>query len=87
MPSDIVIDEELRSDKEIEAPQDRLSASNDSTERQQGPGSSGGGTDLVTGPPDELEWDSPDDPSNARNWSMKKKIFHTAIPALYGFVM
>ena len=26
------------------------------------------------------------DPGNPRNWSFKKKIFHTAIPALYGFV-
>jgi hypothetical protein len=33
------------------------------------------------------EWDSVDDPGNPRNWPTWKKIFHTAIPALYGFVV
>lgn len=32
-------------------------------------------------------WDSQDDPDNPKNWSFGKKVFHTAIPALYGFVM
>lgn len=32
-------------------------------------------------------WDSPEDPGNPRNWSFGKKAFHTAIPALYGFVV
>jgi len=34
-----------------------------------------------------LDWESPDDVHNPRNWSLRKKIFHTAIPALCGFVM
>jgi hypothetical protein len=33
------------------------------------------------------EWDSVDDPGNPRNWPTWKKVFHTAIPALYGFVV
>jgi hypothetical protein len=33
------------------------------------------------------EWDSVDDRGNPRNWPTWKKIFHTAIPALYGFVV
>lgn len=32
-----------------------------------------------------LDWDGPDDTGNPKNWSVLKKIFHTAIPALYGF--
>lgn len=32
-------------------------------------------------------WDSVDDPANPQNWGFGKKVFHTAIPALYGFVM
>jgi hypothetical protein len=33
------------------------------------------------------DWESPDDPGNPRNWSFRKRVFHTAIPALYGFVV
>lgn len=32
-------------------------------------------------------WNSHDDPENPQNWKFGKKVFHTAIPALYGFVM
>ncbi|KAH8598082.1 putative polyamine transporter 4 [Bisporella sp. PMI_857] len=32
-------------------------------------------------------WDSPEDPGNPKNWSFGNKVFHTAIPALYGFVI
>lgn len=32
-------------------------------------------------------WESLDDAGNPRNWSFGKKSFHTAIPALYGFVV
>lgn len=34
----------------------------------------------------ETGWDGPQDQENPRNWSTWKKVFHTAIPALYGFV-
>ena len=34
-----------------------------------------------------LGWKSKDDAGNPKNWSFGKKVFHTAIPALYGFVM
>jgi hypothetical protein len=34
-----------------------------------------------------LDWDSPEDPGNPKNWPLWKRIFHTSIPALFGFVM
>lgn len=34
-----------------------------------------------------VDWESPTDPLNPMNWSVKKKAFHTAIPAFYGFVL
>lgn len=37
--------------------------------------------------PAALTWDSPTDPDNPRNWPFKKRAFHTAVPALFGFVM
>ena len=45
-----------------------------------------GDTDLESGLPVQLDWESPDDPGNPRNWPKAKKVFHTAVPALYGFV-
>lgn len=34
-----------------------------------------------------LDWDGPNDPSNPHNWPTWKKIFHSAIPAIYGFAL
>ncbi|KAG9228095.1 putative polyamine transporter 4 [Amylocarpus encephaloides] len=34
-----------------------------------------------------LDWESPEDPGNPKNWPRWKRIYHTAIPALYGFVI
>ncbi|CAG8973086.1 hypothetical protein HYALB_00009390 [Hymenoscyphus albidus] len=34
-----------------------------------------------------LDWESPDDPENPHNWPLWKKIYHTAIPAFYGFII
>lgn len=34
-----------------------------------------------------LDWDSPEDVGNPKNWTVGKKIFHTAIPAFYGFTV
>jgi hypothetical protein len=87
MPSSTFFDKELRTNHEIEAPSERVSASIDAADKQEGPDSPGGETNLETGSPEELEWGSPEDPGNPRNWSMMKKVLHTAIPALYGFVM
>ncbi|RYP07237.1 hypothetical protein DL765_009227 [Monosporascus sp. GIB2] len=40
-------------------------------------------------PPDELDavtdWDGPADPANPKNWSLALRIYHTMLPALYGF--
>jgi len=38
-------------------------------------------------PIEKVDWDSPDDPGNPQLWPTWKKVFHTAIPALYGFVV
>lgn len=33
------------------------------------------------------DWESESDPENPQNWLKGKKVFHTLIPAFYGFVM
>ncbi|KAI9740903.1 MAG: hypothetical protein M1818_004509 [Claussenomyces sp. TS43310] len=35
----------------------------------------------------ELDWDGPEDPDNPNNWNFSTKAFHTALPALYCFVI
>lgn len=35
--------------------------------------------------PAELDWDSPDDPDNPKNWTLRKKIYHLACIGLYAF--
>lgn len=37
--------------------------------------------------PAVLDWDGPDDPDNPHNWSMWKRVLHSAIPAIYGFAL
>lgn len=34
-----------------------------------------------------LDWDSSEDVDNPRNWTFSRRAFHTAVPALYGFVV
>ena len=34
-----------------------------------------------------LDWSGPDDPGNPRNWNFGKKVFHTLIPSLFGFIL
>ena len=47
-----------------------------------------GDSDVESGKgPIFSEWGSSDDAGNPRNWPTWKKVFHTAIPALYGFVV
>lgn len=87
MPSETVVDKELRTSNDIEAPSNRASVSIDTADKWEGSDSPDGGTDLETASPGELDWDSPEDPGNPRNWSAMKKVFHTAIPSLFGFVM
>lgn len=44
-------------------------------------------SESEAGPPlPELDWD-PDDVDNPHNWPFWKKVFHTMIPALYGFAV
>jgi hypothetical protein len=87
MASNIAFDNETKPNHDIQAPSDRNSASLDMAKKPGEPHSPDEDTDLETGLPQELVWDSPEDPGNARNWSTIKKVYHTAIPALYGFVM
>jgi hypothetical protein len=32
-----------------------------------------------------VDWDSPEDPGDPKNWSVVKKVVHTAIPGFFGF--
>jgi len=32
-----------------------------------------------------LDWDSAEDPGDPKNWSIAKRLFHTAIPGFFGF--
>jgi len=34
-----------------------------------------------------LDWENPEDSGNPHLWSFGKRAFHTAVPALYGFVL
>ncbi|KAH8646559.1 putative polyamine transporter 4 [Tricladium varicosporioides] len=38
-------------------------------------------------PTAKLEWESEHDVDNPRNWPAWKRVFHTAIPAIYGFII
>lgn len=87
MASEIAIDKETTPNHDIEASSIRNSTSDDMAEKPKEPDMLDEDTDLETGTPQQLEWDSPLDPGNARNWPIMKKVFHTAIPAMYGFVM
>ena len=33
----------------------------------------------------DLDWDTPDDPENPRNWPLWQRILHSAIPAVWSF--
>jgi len=33
------------------------------------------------------DWTGPTDPENPHNWTFSKRIYHTLIPAAYGFVV
>lgn len=39
------------------------------------------------GPPQQRvdDWDGPDDPENPHNWPMALRVYHSIIPALFGF--
>jgi hypothetical protein len=40
-----------------------------------------------THPPTLDDWDGPDDPDNAHNWPMRLRIYHSVVPALFGFAV
>ena len=33
------------------------------------------------------DFDGPNDPGNPKNWGFGKRVYHTSIPALYGFAV
>ena len=87
MAPENAVDKETKPNRDIQAPSDRNSTSIDLADKLGELHSPDGNTDLETGLPQQLDWESPEDPGNARNWPTIRKVFHTAIPALYGFVM
>jgi hypothetical protein len=87
MASNTALDKETQLNHDIEAPSNRNSTHSDMADKPGELDTSDGDTDLEAGLPQELVWDSSEDPGNARNWPTIKKVVHTAIPALYGFVV
>jgi hypothetical protein len=85
MASGTALDKEI--DHRIESPSDNNSMKPEIADMKPSPDSADGDTDVEAGLPGELEWNSPENAANPRNWPVVKKILHTAVPALYGFVL
>jgi hypothetical protein len=62
----------------MESPVEKLSAEDEKKPQAQTPGRSS--TSELTGP----AWE--DDPDNAQNWALRKKVYHSAVPALMSVV-
>ncbi|KAH7383974.1 major facilitator superfamily domain-containing protein [Pyrenochaeta sp. MPI-SDFR-AT-0127] len=45
------------------------------------------GADIPKPEANLTDWNGPDDPDNPQNWSMTWRIYHAAIPALFGFAV
>ena len=61
---------------------------------EEGLGASLGGRSEISKKEDALQrtvtaqdWIGPDDPENPQNWPLWQRIYHTTVPALYGFVV
>jgi hypothetical protein len=37
--------------------------------------------------PNFHDWDGPDDPDNPVNWPLSLRIYHSAVPAMFGFAV
>ena len=88
--------EEVASVKGLFVPADGEHTTQESESSSQIPREDAGKEELDLGSPNDSDseqekslggWNSHDDPGNPKNWAFGKKVFHTAIPALYGFVM
>ncbi len=66
-------------DSELAQPNDSFEVVQHPTKGEKSP------LDDVHVPQDYLDWTGPDDPDNPHNWPVWKKIFHSAIPAIYSF--
>lgn len=42
---------------------------------------------IETNQPNTAQWDGPLDPENPQNWPTAKKVYHSSIPALFGFAV
>lgn len=82
------LDEDVRrkSESDIEAQAGRAFTSFDISNKVKQP-HAGSDTEEGYGSEKILDWDSPEDPDNPMNWPKAKKIFHTMLPALFGFTM
>ena len=78
-PGGVVDEEAQRSSQSVE----ELKAKDEGAESDS-PSVESGSSGI---PIEQLDWDSPEDPGNPQLWPTWKKIFHTAIPALFGFVV
>ena len=57
------------------------------TERPPTPDSAAMDHPVLTNAATAHDWNGPDDPENPMNWSLWKRIYHTTVPALFGFIV
>lgn len=64
-----------------------LEAQHNTVKKEERPAVLDPSSDLEEGTGKVLDWESADDPGNPQKWPKAKKIFHTMLPALFGFTM
>ncbi|KUJ09585.1 putative polyamine transporter 4 [Mollisia scopiformis] len=79
------VEDPANAESDLEA--QRILAPLDLTDKDKIPHKADPSSDLEEGTEKTLDWESPDDPDNPRNWPKGKKLFHTYLPALYGFTI
>jgi hypothetical protein len=95
MASDIIIDKEVgeshqQSEKDVESQRSNSESLRIPTRSKEADDSDSTATETDAQAAIHsgiLDWDSPDDVGNPRNWSFAKRVFHTAVPAFYGFLV
>ena len=95
MASDIIIDKEVGeshqpSEKDVEAQRSSSESPHIPTRSKEADDSDSTATETDAQAAIQsgiLDWDSPDDVGNPRNWPFAKRVFHTAVPAFYGFLV
>lgn len=86
MDSNILVDQNVLREKDIEAEAGTALALLGMSNKEEGvnPRNLSSDEEEVSKSPD---WESDTDPANPQNWPKPEKVFHTLIPALYGFVI